>query len=503
MDGNDAAPFVQMNGDTYRIIDLGLDAETYRELTGPFGSVGNVADLGPSATGQREIRIHIDAHAPASIYEMLLTSWSAEPVPGSASHTSFGVLLGGSTQAIGLLLPAVQKFNGVSIEEDGSMTIAIAGAGTIQSIDGGVPQAKGGINVAAGDIHGFMSGERAGQLVSSRLVASPFLGGSDDGLRSEAIVLARPETGLPTWFDFATPVAVAVDIREPDGAILHRFRLAPALPQPDNGLDITLPPAKAGYLKIGDIKGETTDDAQEAALVATSYASFSARTYVAATGKLEAFAMIDPSGGTPSFDDVAAYWATERASTIAALHDAVAHAAEIEGLLCQTAVPMTATIATALASMPMTPESANAIATVYEATYKLHDPVAGAYAGGPLAIASLAATAANATADVTPACRALTELAGFADHLIASGSLDAKAAYLNSATAVAHSPRALDRDLVEWIQLLDAIVAGTVTDNNAARAAARAKADILIESVGDHQQASSTRFDLAHLLVGN
>jgi hypothetical protein len=164
-------------------------------------------------------------------------------------------------------------------------------------------------------------------------------------------------------------------------------------------------------------------------------------------------------------------------------------------------VPTTASLATALAAMPITDESATAIATVYEATHTGRDPVAGAYAGGPLAIASLATTGTSPAADVASACRALVELAPFADGLVASGAADAKAANLNAASRLAQSPRALDRDLVAWIELVDSIVAGTVVDNNAARAAAKAKADLLIESLSDHEQAAKTRFDLAHLLV--
>src|SRR5690606_27976563 len=134
------------------------------------------------------------------------------------------------------------------------------------------------------------------------------------------------------------------------------------------------------------------------------------------------------------------------------------------------------------------------------ATHTRRAPVAGAYAGGPLAIASLATDGTSPAADVAPACRALVELAPFADGLIASGAVDAKAAHLNAASNL-QSPRTLDRDLVAWIELVDSIVAGTAVDNNAARAAAKAKADILIESLNDHEQAAKTRFDLAHLLV--
>lgn len=500
----DAAPFVQMGGETYRVLDLGLDSETYRELAGPFGSVGNVSDLGPSTSGHREVRIRIDAHGPASIYEFLLASWNSPPVPGaSLHHTSFGVLLGGSTQAVGLLVPAVQKFGGVSIEEDGSLVIEIAGDGTIDSVAGGTPQATaGGVNVAAGDVNGYMSGEQAGQLVIAPAVALPHFAGSEDGMTSSAIRFARPTGVWPTWFDFEKPVAVAVDIREPGGVVLHRFRMEQALPQPDDGLDITLKPARAAYIKIDGIKGESMDEAQEAALVTTSYASFSNRTYLAARSQLESFAAIDSGGGTPTYDDLVAYWTTERASTITALHDVVAHAAELEGLLCQAAVPMTATLATELAKLPLSVEAATALASVHEATRALPAPVAGAYAGGPLAISSLAGAAKPVPADVAPACRALGELAPFADALIASGAVDGKAGYLNQAVNSGPSPRALDRDVVAWIELVDAIVAGSVIDSNAARTAARAKADILIEALNAHAQAASSRHDLAHLLVG-
>lgn len=496
--GSDAAAYVQFGGDTYRVIDLGLDATTYSELTAPFGEVAGVADTGPSTSEARDLRIRIDAHAPASIFDFLLAS--STPPPGSSLHTSFGVLLGGGTKATALLLPAVQKIQSVSVEEDGSMTIEIAAVGTIQSIDGGIPQEAGGVQVAVGDVNGLMSGAQAGQLVGSRIVASPYFEGTDDGLTSSAVVLARPGT-IPTWFDFETPVALAVDIRAPGGAILHRFRIESAMPQPDDGLDITLAPAKAAYLKIKDIDPGITDDAEEAALLASSYMSFSSRSYVAARSKLQAFTAIDPSGGTPTFDEVVAYWTAERAATITALHDAVAHAADLEGLLCQAAVPVTGSLATALAAMPLTDDSAPAIATVYEATHTLRDPVAGAYAGGPLAIASLATAGTSPAADAAPACRALVEVAPFADALVASGAVDANAAYLNQASTLAQSPRSLDRDLVAWIELVDSIVAGTAVDNNAARAAAKAKADILIESLNDHEQAAKTRFDLAHLLV--
>jgi hypothetical protein len=502
--GGEATAYVQVGGDTYRVIDLGLDRESYRELSASFGSVSNVTDLGPSTSGHRELRIHVDAHAPSAVFDFLLSSWNAAPVPGTASHhTSFGVLLGGGgTQAVGLLLPAVQKFGGVAIEEDGSMAIAIAGDGTIQSIDGGVPQATGGVQVAAGDVTGDISGARAGQLLISPLIDAPYFKGTDDGMESTAIVVARPDTGLPSWLDAETPVAVAIDIREPGGAVLHRFRMASALPDPADDRDITLKPAKAIYMKVNDIEGETTDDSEEAALVATSYAAFSSRTYVAARGALQSFVAIDASGGTPTYDELVAYWATERDSTVAALHAAVAHAADLEGLVCQTAVPATATLATVLGTMPLTADSASALATVYEATQALPSPLAGAYAGGPLAMSALAA-ASDTAPDAAPACRALAALAPFADGLIASGSVDPnKAGYLNQAAALAPSPRVLDAELVAWVELVDAIVAGTVTDNATARAAAKAKADILIESLSEHEQASSSRYDLAHLLVG-
>src|SRR5687768_17185030 len=78
---SDAAAYVQFGGDTYRVIDLGLDATTYRELTESFGDVAGVTDTGPSTSEQRDLRIRIDAHAPASIFDFLLSS-SAAPPPG-------------------------------------------------------------------------------------------------------------------------------------------------------------------------------------------------------------------------------------------------------------------------------------------------------------------------------------------------------------------------------------------------------------------------------------
>jgi hypothetical protein len=310
------------------------------------------------------------------------------------------------------------------------------------------------------------------------------------------IELERPTT-MPTWFDFETPTTLAIDIRAPGGRVLHRFRTAPTVPAPDDGLSIKFEPAKAAYLKFDGIDGESIDPAPIAAMVMTNFPTFEADAYAAAMRHLEAFAALAPTG-SPTMAEVRGYWSTDRDTIIAELVAPVAHAAAIEGMLCQAALPATLALAKQLDTGTMPADASGAVVSTFEAVRGAGTPSANASAGGTLTLSSGSGLTVTPL-DVSASCRAVAEIGAFADVLAPFDRT--RANLIGSAAAIDLSPRTLDRALAEWVSLLDALLAGTTSDEDAALTAARAKADILIEWMGAHHDAAAARFDLAHALV--
>jgi hypothetical protein len=134
------------------------------------------------------------------------------------------------------------------------------------------------------------------------------------------------------------------------------------------------------------------------------------------------------------------------------------------------------------------------IATAFEALHTIPAPSAGAHTGS-LTLAS--ATGAALGADVSRACDAVDSVASVRDALQSITGVPNAAAdrVLRVATSGPHASD-LDRALAEWIAMVDALAASTVLDPVAA-AAARAKADILIEAMSQTSDASSARYALA------
>ena len=59
--------FVKIGGEApYRLISVGFDSTTYEEVFGDRDARPGVVDLGPSTTGQRDVKLHVDRAAPGS-----------------------------------------------------------------------------------------------------------------------------------------------------------------------------------------------------------------------------------------------------------------------------------------------------------------------------------------------------------------------------------------------------------------------------------------------------
>lgn len=474
------------SGDGYPLLELALDSATYAEMVGD-GSAEGVVDSGPSASGAREVTLVIDPYGPAAVYERLLVG------PGQARTTpDLAILLGDGEEArIGLLLPAVQKVRAATVQEDGTMSMELAGAGEISS----EPQPaafQGGVRVAQGDVNGYLGGNGDGADPGASMVvpllAAPRVTGDGDGLAAARVELGRPDGGVPSWFDFGRPTWAAIDVRAPGGPVLHRFRIGQAIPEPDDGRSITLGPARAWYIRMGEVDGEVRDGAAERELVA-SYPTYSGRDYLVAQDALTRFtALGDPAGGGPTLAEVREYWKDE-ADIVAGLARASAHAADYHGLLCQVALPTALAAAREMSARraEMAADPAWALASAVEALRALPLPIAHGTAGGAL--------------EVESACRAAGELAALAGALEeATGAASTPARLLASATAIPTDPRELDRALTAWIALVDRLVVDQIDDGEQL-AAARAKADILIEALSNAAEGSAARWEMAQLLV--
>lgn len=482
----------------YRVLGLGVDSATYEELSRTRPLI-DVVDLGASASGQREVQLRLDLGAPELLFQTLLG-----PGPDAMARVPYttpdlAILLGDDDDeaAVGLLLPAVQKATAASVEEDGTFTFELAGTGSI--LPGGEPlQAAGGVNVAAGDVDGFVAGNGEnvplGAGLELSLAAPARFTGSGEARANDRLRLAGPTNGWPAWFDPDQPTWATLDVRVPDGPILHRFRIEPALATLEGG-EVTLGPAKAIYMKVKDIDGESRDGAAEAAMFADSYATYIGRPFVVASTALAEFRDLD-SGAAPTASQVVAYW-ENRGEIVAQLHAAVALAAETQALLCQVALPTTLAGAKALnaARESLSSDPARAVADTFVALRAVPAPIAGAHS---VALEMSAVAGSAETATVAPACNAVDSVAAFRDALgEATGTPDAAADMLVRIATISASPRELDGLLVEWVALVDSIVAGTAVDDGAARAAAKAKADLLIETLGAHGDASAGRWALA------
>lgn len=181
------------------------------------------------------------------------------------------------------------------------------------------------------------------------------------------------------------------------------------------------------------------------------------------------------------------------------LHAAVAHAAEHRALLCQVALPTTLAAAKTIADTSSPDiDPARALAATYEALRVVPAPLAGAHVG-TLELAALAGAATPPS--VAVACQALDEIGALRDAVAATlASPDLALDLVGRAAYIAPSPRDLDHALAAWVNVIDGVTGGTITDPNAL-AAARAKADILIEALGQHAAASEQRWMLAQELV--
>jgi hypothetical protein len=405
----------------------------------------------------------------------------------------------GSDDPVAMLLPAIQKVREAAVHGAGGATPTHA-AGTLSILLDATATLAGGVRVAAGDLNG--DGLDAAPAMPAFVVGThppgsapgPRAAMADGFVSPSGFSMARFATGdgslvfagaelanpylLGRWQAVGATMNLVVDVRT-SGAAIMRFRI----PRVDPAS--TSAPAHVRVID-GTMSHANTGDAERAMF--DGYPAFTSDA-LDQVGRVFA-----DYANAASMSLAIAKWtgARPQALTDIIVGTGPGGAAGYEAMACAAALPTAIAVANGLIDLSKD-ENASAATTVIEAATSIV-PKVGLVAGGSLAMQTYGAPAPAGDAEL--ACAAVHQLASLPDTL---GSAEGKTIRALSVELAAFDARRLEIEIAAWIAAMDALV---LAPDETQWAAARAKADILIEALGNAGTRTEARWLLAKTMLG-
>ncbi len=521
--------FLQIGDETpSQLYELTVDADTYAEIVDAVGHVpdGLIEGEPSREPGTRSVTPVVSSVADSRIFEGISRS------ERGASTDDLGrmrILFGGGVaQPIGLLLPAVQKVRAAAARShttldqvDFELTFELPLSDTEVStitytgLENQPPPSPPPFVDVSGDSWAAspeMSDElRARQLIDVETDFRVdgdlrFSRASDGSLLLQPWTMDEPDSADYTiWRETGGQRSLVLDIQDRiGGRVLHRFRI----PRADLPTDIDsgmMSASMSGYLKIGDIKGESTDARHEIELFDTHFVRPPTSTeFDLARRQLGLLS-------TRSTATLVDSWTTNRDATIRALRAASVQANDQEGLLCVTMMPLLGEMMLALqaglddGSIPETRELRRILADYYEAYELLGEPEHHAFIGGDLASAAYDRPLDAADAEV--ACGAIPRIMGVWDDTdIVHILVDSDAQALGDDgrdLLIGGSGRYFDDLVVELIERLDRLAADPTSEPVATPIDALLIINRVGETLDQHQSLAVSRYRMSDVLVSS
>lgn len=475
------------HADTLR--GLSVDPATYDALVGELGGEPHGIELHADApTGTVELIL-----SPTS---PLVAAYLAEPAAGPPLSIAFD---DGSSEPVGLLLPAVQKVREAAMHGDGTPTqpagtlsitlegevaigLLLPAVQKVREAAGRPDERPASIAVLGTHVPGVDPAQRA-QMADAFIgptgIARARLVGGDVDLVVGSLDIPDPAL-MERWSSAATPMNLVVDVRM-DGPVITRVRVPRAQPSS------TGPAATAQFVVLGGLASWTRNGDAERAMFDAGYPTFTSD----ALDKLGRL-LLDYSGSTTMSLGISR-WTEGRTQALADILTGAGAGGTggFEAMACVAALPTALAVARALDLGQ--PERASAAATVEEALIAT-TPLVGLVVGGELAMQAYGAPAPVGDAEL--ACAAVRQLASLPDT---AANADGQALRALALDLDAFDARRLEIELAAWIAAMDAIVAAP---DEGDWAAARAKADILLEALADASAHTLQRWQLAATMIG-
>jgi hypothetical protein len=483
--------YATTGGETVGLRAVSVDSATYAALVDALGTAPVDVALASDAP-DGTVQVHLAPTSP------LVAMYLADPAGVPSAPPLTITFDDGTSEPVGLLVPAVQKIREAAVH--GSSASSAQTAGTLAITLEGQATVGGGVRVAVGDVTGdgrdapasvFVVGTHvpgvspeqrtamADAFVSPAGVTTASLDSGNTGtLILNGLTLPNTEL-LGRWKATGATMNLVLDIRS-DGGGLTRFRMPRAV-APTTGQ------ARA-HVKVFD--GQTGQPASSDAARAMFDAGYS--TFTSDALDTAARALLDyANAGSMSL--AIAQWGTGRTQLLADIIVATGPggAPGYEAMACTAALPTALAVANGLDLTK--DENASAAMTVIEATAEVA-PKVGLVSGGALALQTYGAPAPAGDAEL--ACAAVHQLASLPDSLLTA---EGKAIRALSIELSSFDARRLEIELADWIAAMDSIKA---SPNENAWAAAKTKADILVDSLGNASTRTQARWALAADLLG-
>lgn len=487
--------YASAGGERAALRGIAVDARTHEDLVRKLGGEPEGIALTKDAP-DGTVQVLVAPDAP------LIATFLADGAPAAPPLSI--TFDDGTTEPVALLLPAIQKVREAAVHGTGgavpagTLTITVEGAATV-----------GGVSVAAGDVTGdgradarvgsvFVIGTHApgtspeqrtamaDAFVSPLAISGARLGPNTATTEGGFVLddLALPDPYLAgRWGSAGSAMNLVVDVRL-DSGVLTRFRIPRA-----QAITSQQQAKPRGHVKVfdGSTGALTRDGNAERAMFDAGYATFTSDALDQARRVLLDYAT------APTMSQAILLWNQGRTQALADIVVATGPggAPGYEAMACMAALPTALAVANGLDLA--NDANASAAATLYEAAATV-TPKVGLVAGGTLALQTHGAT--TPTGDAELACAAVHQLTQLPSTLTTA---EGKAIRALGVELAAFDARHLEIELAAWIDAMDAIVA---TPDETAWTAARAKADILIESISQATTRTEVRHAMAATLLG-
>lgn len=352
--------FVKVDNETpTQIYELAMDSESLAAVTERLGYAPNgIGSLGARENGEMTIRFDLSPDAQTSFVDQFFTYQAG----GGTAPKDFAILIDGGTTAIGLLLPAVQnaRASGAHRDKDEFLQLffEVGGIdGTIEEWSAPLPEPQPKVDSFFDITTEFESVPSSNPAEKALIEAArgPFAvliaafgqANQDGTVPTEDLALHFIGAAVEDLADQSVPMAGIIEVLAPDGRPVVRISALDALLVINyiNGT-AALEGGDAQVITYTGLENASTDTDAQIALFASDYTSYDSTAVDTAARKILTLkdallvsgkdALLAWHGG---LDDDGSPIAEIKTATVANLVETVINAAVSENLACTMATP--------------------------------------------------------------------------------------------------------------------------------------------------------------------